>query len=600
MPSGPGTIQIVVLNAGGQYCHLIARRIRELGVHAVVADVNRPAAALRGARGLIVSGGPASVTEPTSPSVDPAIYELGIPILGICYGHQLLARDLHGRVSSGTVKEYGHSSLTTRESPLFRGLPDRPITVWMSHGDTVVEAPPGFAVVGQTDDCAIAAMQHAERRMFGLQFHPEVVHTEFGTEIYRHFVFDVCGCTTDWDPRAQVQQVLDDIRSRAAGRKVFFLISGGVDSTVAFYCCYRALGPGRVVGLYVDTGFMREGDAEAVEHLVREAGPEAVRIADRSADFFTRLAGVTHPEHKRTIIGDTFIAVQEDEFARLGLRDDEWLLGQGTIYPDTIESGGARHSAKIKTHHNRVERIQQLIEQGKVLEPLVELYKDEVRVLGEQLGLPHEVVWRHPFPGPGLAVRCLAAEARAVVELAALALPAGVAGWIVPVQTVGVQGDERSYSRLLVVAGLADVEAAGALARRVTNEHRTINRVAALVYQRAGAAFGSLAIHSAFLTRERVALLRAADALVTRIVRARGLYDAIWQMPVAMLPLGAAAGRETIVLRPVNSRDGMTADFARLPAPVVSELAHALGELNSVDAVLYDVTNKPPATIELE
>ncbi|HEX6209499.1 MAG TPA: glutamine-hydrolyzing GMP synthase [Methylomirabilota bacterium] len=592
--------QIVVLNAGGQYCHLIARRIRELGVHATVAEIDHPAAELRGARGIIISGGPSSVTEPTSPRVDPGIYDLGLPILGICYGHQLLARDLGGRVSPGVTKEYGHSSLQARESPLFHGLPSRTLTVWMSHGDTVVDVPAGFEPIGQTDDCKIAAMQDRERRLFGLQFHPEVVHTEFGTEIYRNFVFDVCGCTTDWDPRARVAQVMDEIRARAADRKVFFLISGGVDSTVAFYCCYRALGPDRVLGLYVDTGFMREGDAEAIEHLVREAGPEAIHVADRSADFFRRLAGVTNPERKRAVIGDTFIAVQEDEFARLGLRDEEWLLGQGTIYPDTIESGGARHSARIKTHHNRVERIQALIEQGKVIEPLVDFYKDEVRVLGEQLGLPHEVVWRHPFPGPGLAVRCLCGEGPAAVTTAGMPLPAGVEGWIVPIRTVGVQGDERSYSKLLAVDGFADLERAGAFARRVTNEHRSINRVALVVYRRGGRGVGGLAIHPEGLTRERIAVLREADAVVTRIVRKHALYDAIWQFPVSMVPLGAAAGRETIVLRPVNSRDGMTADFARLPAPVVDEIAAALASLDHIDAVLYDVTNKPPATIELE
>jgi GMP synthase (glutamine-hydrolysing) len=592
--------QIVVLNAGGQYCHLIARRIRELGVHAVVADINRPASDFQGTRGIIISGGPASVTEPASPAVDPGIYELDLPILGICYGHQLMAKDLDGRVARGTIKEYGHSSLHTSESPLFRGLPRRDLTVWMSHGDTVIAAPPAFEIIGETGDCKIAAMQHPGRRLFGLQFHPEVVHTEFGAEIYRNFVFDVCGCTADWDPRARVEQVMDDIRARAAGRKVFFLISGGVDSTVAFYCCYRALGPGRVLGLYVDTGFMREGDAEAIEHLVREAGPEAIHVADRSADFFGRLTGVTNPERKRTIIGDTFLAVQEDEFARLGLREEEWLLGQGTIYPDTIESGGARHSARIKTHHNRVERIQRLIEQGKVIEPLVEFYKDEVRVLGEQLGLPHEVVWRHPFPGPGLAVRCLCGESAAAVEPPGLPLPTRINGWIVPVRTVGVQGDERSYSRLLAVEGFTDAETAGAFARRITNEYRMINRVAVVAARRDGRGVAGLAIHPCTLTRERIALLREADDVVTHIVRKHALYDAIWQFPVAMIPLGSAAGRETIVLRPVNSRDGMTADFAKLPPAVIDEIAAALGQLERVDAVLYDVTNKPPATIELE
>jgi GMP synthase (glutamine-hydrolysing) len=600
--------QIVVLNAGGQYCHLIARRIRELGVHAVVADVNRPAAELRGARGIIVSGGPASVTEPTSPSVDPGIYALGVPILGICYGHQLLARDLARDqqilVSAGVTKEYGKATLEAGDCELFEKIPPAPgstsrvLTVWMSHGDTVVDVPPGFKAVGETEDCKIAAMEDRGRKFYGLQFHPEVVHTEHGTEILRSFVFDVCGCVQDWDPRARVEQVVADIQRIAGDRKVFFLISGGVDSTVAFSLCARALGPERVLGLYVDTGFMREGDAEAMHHLESAVGARAVRLADRSRDFFAALAGVTHPEEKRAIVGETFVTVQEDEFARLGLRENEWLLGQGTIYPDTIESGGARHSAKIKTHHNRVARIQALIDAGRVLEPLLEFYKDEVRVLGEQIGLPHDVVWRHPFPGPGLAVRCVCADARAPVEPAAIRLAAGAEGWIVPARTVGVQGDERSYARLLAVAGLGDAEAAGALARRMTNEHRTINRVAAVVFARFG--FGGLAIHPATLTPERIALLRAADDRVTHIVRAHGLYDAIWQFPVAMLPLGGAPGRETIVLRPVNSRDGMTADWARLPAPVVDVLARALGELERVDAVLYDVTNKPPATIELE
>jgi GMP synthase (glutamine-hydrolysing) len=572
----------------------------------VVADVGRPAAELRGARGIIISGGPASVTEPTSPSVDRAIYDLGVPILGICYGHQLIARDLGGphTVKPGLTKEYGHATLTAAsDCALFGTLPPGPnadlkFTVWMSHGDTVQEQPPGFKVGGSTDDCAIAVMHDPDRKLFGLQFHPEVVHTEHGTEIYRRFVYDICGCARDWDPRARVEQVITEIRRAAGSRKVFFLISGGVDSTVAFSLCARALGPERVLGLYVDTGFMREGDAEAMQYLEAAVGAGAVRLADRRADFFGRLAGVTHPEEKRAIIGETFIAVQEDEFARLGLAQDEWLLGQGTIYPDTIESGGARHAAKIKTHHNRVARIQALIDAGRVLEPLVDFYKDEVRVLGEELGLPHDVVWRHPFPGPGLAVRCLCAEAHADVAASTITVPAGAQGWVVPVRTVGVQGDERSYSKLLAVVGLGDAEAAGAFARRVTNEHRALNRVAAVVFARAP--FGRFAIQPATLTPERIALLRTADASVTRIVRAHGLYDAIWQFPVAMLPLGTGPGRETLVLRPVNSRDGMTADFARLPGPVIEELARTLGALPGVDAVLYDVTNKPPATIELE
>ena len=592
--------QIVVLNAGGQYCHLIARRIRELGVHATVADIDAPAAALVTARGIIISGGPASVVEPTSPSVDPGIYELGVPILGICYGHQLLARDLAGRVEPGVTKEYGHSALHAGDGVLFSTVPTGELRVWMSHGDTVVDIPPGFSIVGETDDCKVAAMEDRTRRLFGLQFHPEVVHTDHGLEILRTFVADVCRCVADWDPRARLAQVMETIRTTAADRNVFFLISGGVDSTVAFYLCARALGPDRVLGLYVDTGFMRDSDADAMHYLERAVGRKAIQVADRSADFFAALEGVSNPERKRAIIGDVFVDVQEDEFAKLGLHARDWLLGQGTIYPDTIESGGARHAAKIKTHHNRAPRIQALIDAGRVIEPLVEFYKDEVRVLGDQLGLPHDVVWRHPFPGPGLAVRCVCADAGASVHATSIALPAGVRGFIVPVRTVGVQGDERSYSNLLAIEGAGGVEAAGTLARRVTTEHRTINRVVDVVHRRAGRPLDALSIQPATLTRERVALLREADARVTRVVRAHGIYDTIWQFPVGMLPLGAEPGRETIVLRPVSSRDGMTAEYARLPEPVVRDIAQALATLDRVDAVVYDVTNKPPATIELE
>jgi GMP synthase (glutamine-hydrolysing) len=592
--------QIVVLNAGGQYCHLIARRIRELGIHATVADVDTPAARLAAARGIVISGGPASVVEPTSPSVDPGIYRLGVPILGICYGHQLLARDLEGRVEPGVTKEYGHSSLHAGDGLLFRGVPVRELRVWMSHGDTVVDIPPGFSIVGETDDCKVAAMEDRARRLFGLQFHPEVVHTEHGLEILCTFVSDICGCRRDWDPRARLDQLMAGIRKTVGDRRVFFLISGGVDSTVAFYLCARALGADRVLGLYVDTGLMRESDADAMHFLERAIGRNALRVADRSADFFAALRGVTNPERKRAIIGDAFVDVQEDEFARLGLRERDWLLGQGTIYPDTIESGGARHAAKIKTHHNRAPRIQALVEAGRVIEPLVEFYKDEVRLLGELLGLPHDVVWRHPFPGPGLAVRCVCADAGAAVRPSSITLPAGVTGFVVPVRTVGVQGDERSYSNLLALEGTGGVEAAGVLARRVTNEHRTINRVVDVVYRRPDRGLDALAIQPATLTAERIALLREADARVTKVVRAHGVYDSIWQFPVGMVPLGAAPGRETIVLRPVNSRDGMTAEYARLPEPVVRDLAQALATLDRVDAVVYDVTNKPPATIELE
>jgi GMP synthase (glutamine-hydrolysing) len=595
--------RIVVLNAGGQYCHLIARRIREFGIHAVVADIATHPHELREASGIVISGGPASVNEEDSPSVHPGIYRLGIPILGICYGHQLMAKDLGGLVARGYGKEYGHSQLTVAPgSALFEGLEAERSPVWMSHGDTVLGLPPGFEVIGRTDDCKIAAMENRARLFFGLQFHPEVAHTAHGGRILENFVVKICGCGRDWNPRSQLDQLLEQIRTAAIGRNVFFLISGGVDSTVAFYLCYQALGPKRVRGLYVDTGFMRRGDTDSIRTLFSSIEPETIHIADRSADFFDALRSVVQPEEKRSVIGNLFLRVQQEEFRKLQLGDADWLLGQGTIYPDTIESGGTRHSAKIKTHHNRVPQIQALIEQGKIIEPLTEFYKDEVRALGEQLGLPGHITRRHPFPGPGLAVRCLCSE-RDVPTFPAsrdYGVPPDLSAQIIPLKTVGVQGDERSYANIMAIDRTDDFQLLSGISRSVTNRHRDINRVVFLAYARQEHSLSKSRIHRAFLTRERIELLREADAVVTDVLRRDGWYDHVWQFPVGLLPVSSSEGGETVVLRPVHSRDGMTADFVRLPEATIRNIVDGLKRIERIEMVFYDVTNKPPATIEFE
>jgi GMP synthase (glutamine-hydrolysing) len=593
--------QIVVLNAGGQYCHLIARRVRELGVHCVVLDIGTPAAALAGTRGVIISGGPRSVRDPDSPRVDPGLYGLGTAVLGICYGHQLIARDLEGAVVQGVSKEYGEASLeVVGASALLGAAPAKTFTVWMSHGDTVMVPPEGFEVVGQTRDCKIAAMEDAKRRLFGIQFHPEVSHTAFGREMLERFVFGIAGCVRDWDPRERVGQLTRHIRETARDRRVFVLVSGGIDSTVAFHLCVRALGPDRVRGLFVDTGFMRKGEADEVRRALGGIPAETLHIADRSAQFFQALDSVINPEDKRRIIGDLFVRIQEEEFRRLAPAGEEWLLGQGTIYPDTIESGGQKHAARIKTHHNRVDRILELIAAGKVIEPLVEFYKDEVRMVARELGLPEETVSRHPFPGPGLAVRCLCAGAEAAVERLdrVAAGPAGLRAWVVPLSTVGVQGDERSYAPLAAIEPTEDLRRAGEVARRITNEVRIVNRVA-VAYAPGPDGLDGFRIHPATLTRERVSRLQEVDALVTDVLRRSGEYDRMWQCPVGLLPLGRRGG-ESVMLRPVQSQDGMTAEFVRLPPPVLRELRERILGVPGIEAVLYDVTNKPPATIELE
>lgn len=600
--------QVVVLNAGGQYCHLIARRIREFGVHASVADVSiDPHLLGDDVRGIIISGGPSSVRQAESPRADSQLYQLGKPMLGICYGHQMLAFDLGGQVESGVAKEYGETEVElTGASELLKDVGVDKLVAWMSHGDTVTKLPPGFRRTARTADCDVAAMEHSGRRIFGVQFHPEVAHTPQGTKILERFVFGIAGCEADWNPRGRVAEVVSQIRAHAQGRGIFFLISGGIDSTVAFHLCLRALGPERVHGLYVDTGFMRRSDTEDLRGAFVGVDENVVHVTDRSTDFIDAIAEEISPEKKRAIIGELFMKVQEEEFARLNVGGGEWLVGQGTIYPDTIESGGNRRAAKIKTHHNRVERVQQLIAEGRVIEPLAEFYKDEVRLLAEELGLPEGVVHKHPFPGPGLAVRYLCSDVEAPVTPLPAAirekcLDAGTNGWIVPVRTVGVQGDERSYTDLAVIeVPRVDLDAAGGMSRRITNHAQSINRVMAVIYTRDGVAFSDMRIRKATVRRDRLEWLREADDIVTTLVRRAGWYRRIWQFPVALLPLGIVANGGTVVLRPVRSRDGMTADFARLPDELVREIVSGLARIPGIDCVLYDVTNKPPATIELE
>jgi GMP synthase (glutamine-hydrolysing) len=391
--------QIIILDAGGQYCHLEARKVRDLGVYAEVRASETPAEELSGARGIIISGGPSSVYDSGSPTVDPAIFSSGQAVLGICYGQQVMAHLLGGEVRRGEKGEYGMATLELDETndPMFAGLSGRQ-QIWMNHRDLVGRVPEGFSVAGHTDTCAVAAIADRARRLYGVQFHPEVVHTARGLEYLANFVLKVCGCVPDWDPRHRVPLIEQEIRDCVGGRKVFFFVSGGVDSSVAFALATRALGEDRVRGVYVDTGLMRDGETD----FVRRVRGLAVEHAEN--EFLSVLAGVTDPEKKRHIIGEEFVLVQERVIEREGLMGHDWMLGQGTIYPDTIESGGTAKAALIKTHHNRVAGIQKLIASGRIVEPLRSFYKDEVRAVGRELGLPAELLKRLSRP-PHLNIR---------------------------------------------------------------------------------------------------------------------------------------------------------------------------------------------------
>jgi GMP synthase (glutamine-hydrolysing) len=580
--------QITVLDAGGQYCHLIARKIRDLGVYAEVRPSDTPASELRDRKGLIISGGPDSVYEQDSARIDPAILSTDCAVLGICYGQQLMAYNLGGHVRKGNKGEYGLAVLH-RDKPhaLFEGL-NGDSQVWMNHRDQVESVPPGFETLAGTETCAIAAMAHRDRPLLSVQFHPEVVHTTEGSRILSNFVFGICGCKKDWNPKDRIGPLEEQIRDVARDRNVFFFVSGGVDSTVAYTLCLRALGADRVYGIYVDTGLMRDGETPYVRRLFEQLGATAFHVEEAEGEFLAALNGVCDPEKKRHIIGEQFVAVQERVLSTGQFLDGRWILGQGTIYPDTIESGGTARADVIKTHHNRVAGIQKLLESGRIIEPLASFYKDEVREIGAELGIPAEFLHRHPFPGPGLAIRCLCSESEAPVK------PLDP-GWLLPIRSVGVQGDSRSYRSVLALEKLPTDELATTLVNRMWE---TINRVVGVVSQRAS--LSDMRSTRGTLTGERLTCLRRADATVRRLSEESGFEREVWQFPVVLIPLGIESAPDSIVLRPIHSVDGMTAQVVRMANQLLQRMAHELLADPGVCAVFYDLTHKPPGTIEWE
>jgi GMP synthase (glutamine-hydrolysing) len=499
-----------------------------------------------------------------------------------------MAHLLHGTVKKGDKGEYGfaHLDLTATDS-IFHGVSGRQ-QVWMSHRDLVVQPPEGFDVLATTATCPVAAMGSAARKLYGVQFHPEVAHTPCGKTILSNFLLDICGCAQDWDPAGQLRALEDRIRQTAAGRNVFFFVSGGVDSTVAYSLCLRALGPDRVHGTYVDTGMMREGETEFVRAHFAALGSHSFFVEDARELFLSALAGVVEPERKRHVIGEKFVEVQQRILESEHYLDGRWILGQGTIYPDTIESGGSAKAELIKTHHNRVAGIQKLIEEGRIIEPLSSFYKDEVRAIGREMGLAPELLDRHPFPGPGLAIRCLCTDSQAKPERVD-------EGWIIPVRSVGVQGDSRTYRPVLAVEAVPQTEDQVA---DLTNRRPDVNRIIGIAHTCEPIA--NLKVMPAHLTAERMQRLRRADAIVRKLSLESGFDQTVWQFPVVVIPLGTLQRPDSVVLRPIDSVDGMTARAVRLPAGLLEQMVQELMQVEGVAGVFYDLTNKPPATIEWE
>lgn len=591
-----------MINAGGQYCHLIARRIRECQVEARIASPGDAVSQMENASGIIFSGGPRSVYAADAPEFPDSLFESGVPLLGICYGHQLLASKLGGRVQPGQTPEYGEAILNiSGQDTILGGVPNH-TKVWMSHGDEVVSVPPGFQVLARSRDCEVAAMANTQRKIFGVQFHPEVNDTAHGQQILENFVFKVCNASRNWKIDSLVPQLHEEIRKKVGDKNVLFFVSGGVDSTVAFALTTAALGPDRVLGVFVDTGFMRKNEGDEIKDIFKQRGWNNFRIEHAEKTFFDVVEGITDPEEKRRRIGKAFISIQQKVDREIGLTNGKWMLGQGTIYPDTVESG-QHNAAVIKTHHNRVPEIEKLIQEGMVLEPLSDFYKDEVRAIGRKLGLPEVLVAKNPFPGPGLAVRCLCSDSELPVavcsDCSSVGELRGTTVWRIPLRTVGVQGDHRSYSNLVLLQGAADLETFAQVSLRITREVRGTNRVAFLVTDLSKEELTQAHIRPATITPARISILREADAICRKLVSKHGLDEKIWQFPVILLPLSIKGG-ETIALRPVCSSDAMTARHANLPMEFVREVANEIETISGIDCVIYDVTDKPPATIEWE
>ncbi len=584
-----GKNEVAILDFGSQYTHLIARRIRELGVVSHIYPNDVPAPELKHAIGIILSGGPRSVVRDAVLPFDKKLFDLGVPILGLCYGHQLMAKLFGGSVGSGAAREYGLAKIKHEKHPLFKNVKQNSV-VWMSHGDHVEKLPNDFVQLASSGTESIAAMGNDKKKQYAFQFHPEVAHSQEGKKILSNFLFGICKAKKNWTSKQMLDNLKKEIKQQAGNKHVFLLVSGGVDSAVCFALLEKALGKKRVYGFHVDTGLMRWKETDGIKKALAKAGFTGLQIYNAEQEYLEALKGVTEPEKKRKIIGDLFLDITDRIMAEKNFDPDQWLIGQGTIYPDTIESGGTKNADVIKTHHNRVPRIKQMIAEGKIIEPIRELYKDEVREIGHMLGLPKSLVQRHPFPGPGLGIRVLCSEGsdeKSVMIAQDL--------WKLPVRSVGVQGDERSYSHPALLTSKTSWTTLAKTAPVLTNKHREINRVLYLVHGDKKKLVQSK-VKSAYIDKQRLELLQKIDYIVQQEI---SKLKNVWQFPVVLVPFGHEHG-ESIVLRPVESEEAMTVSFAQLPDVILKKIIKKIASQKAIDFIFYDVTNKPPGTIEWE
>lgn len=621
--------KIIVLDFGSQYAHLIAKRFRMLGFYSEIALPSSPLQTFTDAKGIVFSGGPASIYDKNTPDFNSEILSLDIPILGLCYGHYVVQMGYGGTVGKAKTGEFGFSELTLHPQihcPLFDGISEKQ-QVWMSHQDEVLQCGEGFETVGSTKDCIYAAMQNLPQKRFSLQFHCEVKDTPCGNTIFENFA-QFCGMEKNWDQDTVLNTILQNIEKEANGKNVLLFLSGGVDSTITFALLNKALGKERVLGLHIDNGFMRKNESQNVANAYRKFGFDNFIVEDASESFLHAVKKLIDPQKKRMAIGENFIAVRNSIVEKQHLDESNWLLAQGTLYPDIIESGGTKNSNTIKTHHNRVQGIQSLIEKGLVIEPIRDLYKDEVRAIGKKLGLDDRLIMRHPFPGPGLSINVLCSNGTMTDDDAkefekakdefnnskitefCEHCSANMEKFVLPVKSVGVQGDFRTYRFPAVLSferldnGFFHIpkkwEKIERASSAITNSAQYLNRTLIRLWQNPLIKDSDLMLQEGYCEKDRLDQLREVDDIVLNALHKYNWYEKIFQHLTIDLPYSSGKGRASFVLRPVCSEDVMTARFAHLPLDLLNEITEKIAELHFVDALYYDCTNKPPATFGWE
>ncbi|MBF0360460.1 MAG: glutamine-hydrolyzing GMP synthase [Oligoflexia bacterium] len=626
--------KILILDFGGQYAHLLAQKIRKLKIYSLIVNPEEvldiktsddfTSDFTNDLCGVILSGGPESVLDGYDDHIKKFFDSLmikGIPILGICYGHQLLAHLYGGKISKGVIAQYGKTRILVDHSsptPLYQNIPAQ-INVWMSHMDYVDYLNDKFIVTSYSENKLIASYEMKNYPLFGLQFHPEVTHSDFGESILDNFI-NVClqqlpsdNRIRDWDNELQLKSIIEYIKTSSEGKKLIILVSGGVDSVVALKLCSLAKNPSDLFPLHIDTGLLRLNESSEVLKYLKTLNIPNINFLDASEYFYKKLEGIIDPEEKRKIIGEAFIESVNSQFK---FDNDDFSLVQGTIYPDTIESGSAAsRSHTIKTHHNRVEGILNLISQGKIIEPLKNLYKDEVRVLGKYLSIDEKLINRRPFPGPGLAIRIVSSftatndndDNKSLVLPVAVPV-AGLEGLILPIKSVGVQGDQRSFKNPLLLfkskenKTFVSSKLIKELSSSLINDHKEINRVLWAPFDDLHF-IKRLKTKTNLINQENVKLLQLLDHQIEKILSA---YNDIWQSLTVSLPLFDSENdtynenNQIFVLRAVTSVNAMTADGYDFPKELLEELNISARKIKGVSSLWFDLTSKPPATIEWE